>query len=119
MENQDIIRLRQKYNAKKYLLFVLGLAFDFIGILTYIIPGATELFDVAWAPIAGSLYFMMYGGMLGALGGFFTFLEELFVFTDFIPSFTITWFYKYGIKGEKEFQKMLEKHMAIPAPAKS
>jgi hypothetical protein len=27
-----------------------------------------------------------------------TFVEEIFVFTDIVPSFTITWIYTYWIK---------------------
>jgi hypothetical protein len=57
--------------------------------------------DVVWAPIAGYLMTTMYKGKIGKIGGIVTFFEELLPFTDFIPSFTLTWIYNYLIKGSK------------------
>jgi hypothetical protein len=118
MTEQEVY-LRGKFNRKKSLLLVAGIVLDGIGIVTYVIPGITELLDIAWAPVAGMIYFAMYGGIAGAFGGFFTFLEELFIFTDWIPSFTITWLIKYGISGEKAFKKFQEKNVVAPTSAQT
>ena len=76
----------------------LGLIFDALGLISFTIPLIGEFEDVIWAPIAGFLMVWMYKGSLGKIGGIFTFLEEIIPFTDFIPSFTLVWIYKYLIK---------------------
>ena len=80
---------------------ILGILFDCIGMLSFTIPAIGEFSDVVWAPIAGYLMTTMYKGTIGKIGGVITFLEELFPFTDFIPSFTLTWVYNYLIKRNK------------------
>jgi hypothetical protein len=72
----------------------LCILFDVIGMASYIIPGLTEFTDVVWAPISGYLFFMLFGGRFGMVGGVLNFLEEIIPFTDIIPSFTIAWFIK-------------------------
>jgi hypothetical protein len=67
------------------------LALDLVGYFTYAIPVLGEFGDLIWAPIAGLLFFKLFGGWKGALGGFFAFAEELLPFTDFVPSFTLGW----------------------------
>jgi hypothetical protein len=42
----------------------------------------------------------MYKGNTGKIAGVLGFLEELILFTDIIPTFTITWIYTYIIKKE-------------------
>ena len=80
---------------------ILGIVFDGIGMLSFTVPFLGEFSDVVWAPIAGFLMTRMYKGTVGKVGGIFTFLEEIFPFTDVIPSFTLTWIYNYWIKKEK------------------
>ena len=80
---------------------ILGFVFDGIGMLSFTVPVLGEFSDVVWAPIAGYLMTTMYKGNIGKIGGVVTFLEELFPFTDFIPSFTLTWVYNYLIKRNK------------------
>lgn len=80
---------------------ILGILFDAIGMLSFSIPIIGEFSDVVWAPVAGYLMTQMYKGTVGKVGGFFAFLEEIIPFTDFIPSFTLTWMYNYWIKKEK------------------
>ncbi len=65
---------------------------DLIGMASYIIPGWGEIADTVWAPISGYVFFKLFGGRLGMIGGVLDFLEELLPFTDIIPSFTIAWF---------------------------
>jgi hypothetical protein len=80
---------------------ILGLVCDGIGMLSFSIPFLGEFSDVVWAPLAGFLMTWMYKGNLGKVAGIFTFFEEIIPFTDDIPSFTLTWMYKYWIKKEK------------------
>lgn len=77
---------------------ILGVLFDAVGMMSFTIPLLGEFSDVVWAPIAGFLMTWMYKGTVGKVGGIFTFLEEIIPFTDFIPSFTLTWIYNYWIK---------------------
>lgn len=77
---------------------ILGILFDTIGMLSFSVPLIGEFSDVIWAPISGLLMMWMYKGSVGKIGGVFSFLEEIFAFTDFIPTFTLAWIYKYVIK---------------------
>jgi hypothetical protein len=70
----------------------LCIALDIIGMSTYFIPALGEFADVVWAPISGFLFFKLFGGRFGVIGGVLNFLEEIIPFTDIIPSFTIAWF---------------------------
>lgn len=49
-------------------------------------------------PFAGFLMTWMYKGTVGKVGGVVTFLEEILPFSDFIPTFTLTWIYNYIIR---------------------
>ena len=77
---------------------VLGILFDAIGMLSFTVPFIGEFPDVIWAPLAGFLMTWMYKGTIGKVGGTIAFLEEILPFTDFIPTFTLTWIYTYLIK---------------------
>jgi hypothetical protein len=68
---------------------------DAIGCMTYIIPGIGEFGDIIWAPISAIIFYKTFGGWKGAFGSVFNFIEEILPGTDFIPSFTIMWFWKY------------------------
>ena len=70
---------------------VLCLILDFIGYASYSIPLLGEIADLVWAPVSGLLFFMLFGGWRGTIGGIFNFIEEILPGTDFIPSFTIMW----------------------------
>lgn len=77
---------------------VLGILFDAIGMLSFTVPFIGEFSDVIWAPLTGFLMTWMYKGTIGKVGGTIAFLEEILPFTDFIPTFTLTWIYTYLIK---------------------
>ena len=87
-------------NNKSRNLF-LGILFDLIGMLSFTVPFLGEFSDVIWAPLAGYLMTWMYKGTVGKVGGVVTFLEEILPFSDFIPTFTLTWIYNYVIKIKK------------------
>jgi hypothetical protein len=76
---------------------ILGLLFDAIGMLSFVIPYIGEFGDVVWAPLAGFLMTKMYEGRVGKVAGILTFVEEIIPFTDVIPSFTLTWMYTYWV----------------------
>lgn len=87
---------------KKYQLLLLSIFFDGLGMLSFLIPFIGEFSDVVWAPLSAFLIYKMYGGTLGKSVGIISFVEEMGIFgTDFLPTFTLTWIYKYIIKKEK------------------
>lgn len=65
---------------------------DVIGMASYILPAMAEFTDIVWAPISGYIFYKLFGGRLGLIGGVLDFLEEIIPGTDIIPSFTIAWF---------------------------
>lgn len=79
---------------------LLGILFDAIGLVSFTVPLVGEFSDVIWAPLAGFLMTWMYKGTIGRVGGVVTFLEEILPFSDFTPTFTLTWIYKYWIKNK-------------------
>ena len=89
---------------KKYKLLLFGVLMDGIGLESFIIPVLGEFFDVLWAPLSAYILYKMYGGIEGKIAGLIGFIEEAGIFgTDFIPTFTLTWIYKYLIK-RKDFK---------------
>lgn len=90
-----------KVKSYKYSKLVIGIFFDLIGMISYIIPGYLEFIDVAWAPLSGFILSKMYKGNVGKVAGTIEFLEELIPFTDAIPTFTLTWIYVYVFKKEQ------------------
>ena len=84
---------------------------DLVGMLSYAMPVIGETFDLIWAPISGLVFYKLFGGRFGMIGGVLDFLEEILPFTDVIPSFTIAWFIRKNAmeslsgKTEKAVQK--------------
>ncbi|QCX39530.1 hypothetical protein FF125_14180 [Aureibaculum algae] len=85
-------------STSKFGILALSILFDAIGMLSFAIPGIGEFSDVIWAPISALLVFKMYQGAVGKIGGMVSFIEEIVPGLDFIPTFTLTWIYKYVIK---------------------
>ena len=98
MTEAEVIKAR-KSNKNRNL--ILGIIFDLVGYASYSVPWVAESTDVVWAPIAGFMLARMYKGTVGRVGGVLEFLEEIILFTDFIPTFTLTWIYTYLIKKEE------------------
>jgi len=86
------------YNDNKIRNLFFGLIFDEIGMMSFTIPLIGEFSDLIWAPLSGFLMNWMYKGFLGKIGGTVSFLEEILSFSDFVPTFTLVWIYKYLIK---------------------
>ena len=92
----------------KYKNLLLGLLFDGVGMLSFVIPGVGEFSDVIWAPVAAWLMMKMYKGNAGKIGGAITFIEEALPGVDLIPTFTLMWLYTYVIAGDKQQKKILK-----------
>ncbi|WP_412560991.1 hypothetical protein [Winogradskyella sp. MIT101101] len=86
---------------KKYQILFLGLLFDALGFVSFIIPGVGEFSDIIWAPVSGWLMTKLYKGKEGRIAGVITFVEEALPGFDIIPSFTLMWIYTYVIKKDK------------------
>ena len=84
----------------KYKLLIRGIFFDLIGMLSYLIPVWAEYTDVLWAPLSAYILYRMYPGIEGKIGSLVSFVEEAFPFLDVIPTFTLTWIYRFIIKNE-------------------
>lgn len=84
----------------KYKTLALSIAFDAIGFIPFI--------DLVWAPLSGYLMTRMYKGEIGKRAGIFTFIEEIIPGLDFIPTFTIMWFYTNVIKNTKPEDTIIE-----------
>ncbi len=85
----------------KYRNLFLGLLFDAVGMLSFVIPGIGEFSDVIWAPLAGWLMTRLYKGRVGQAAGLIAFTEELVPGMDVIPTFTLTWIYTYLLNKKK------------------
>ncbi len=83
---------------KKYKHLFLGLLFDAIGMLSFVLPFIGDFSDVLWAPLAGWLMTRMYKGKIGQAAGVVAFIEEIIPGLDVVPTFTIMWVYTYLIK---------------------
>ncbi len=71
---------------------------DLIGCVSFAIPGFGEFSDVIWAPLSAYIFYKLFGGWKGKIGGIFNFIEEILPFTDVIPTFTLMWIWQYVIK---------------------
>ena len=78
----------------------IGILLDIVGMLTYLVPFFGEFADTFWAPLSAYILSQMYKGIIGKVGGIIEFLEEILPFSDFIPTFTLTWIYTYVIKNQ-------------------
>ncbi|EAR01183.1 hypothetical protein [Maribacter sp. HTCC2170] len=97
-----------KNKDKKYQTLLLGLLFDGIGMLSFVVPLIGDFADVIWAPLAGWLMTQLYKGKVGQAAGVFTFIEEIIPGLDVVPTFTIMWIYTYVLKGKKKKGRIIE-----------
>lgn len=84
-------------SKKSKLLF--GILFDLIGAASYLGGPLTAMTDLVWAPVSFFLMTKMFAGKAGVTAGIVSVIEELSPGLDVIPTFTLTWFYVYVIKG--------------------
>jgi len=81
-------------NTNKTSSLLFCILMDIIGYATYTVPVLGEVGDVIWAPVSALIFYRMFGGWKGAVGGVFNFIEEILPGTDFIPSFTLMWMWR-------------------------
>jgi len=67
-------------------------AIDFVGTLSFVVPGVGEFADVVWAPVSAALVKALFGSTLFAG---LNLAEELLPGLDFIPTATIAWGSKF------------------------
>ena len=82
-------------DTNKYTKLFLGLIFDALGYVSFIIPGIGEFSDIIWAPVSAWLMAKLYKGRVGNIAAVFSFIEEALPGFDVIPSFTLMWLYTY------------------------
>ncbi len=97
----------------KYKKLGISVLLDGVGYLSYVIPVVAEFTDIIWAPISAWIMMKLYKGTTGKVAGGVSFLEEIFVGVDFIPTFTITWLYTYVFKGEKKSDTIDVNHVEV------
>ena len=95
-----------KLYMKKYQKLLLGILFDALGYVSFLIPGNGELTDIIWAPVSAWLMTKLYKGKIGKIGAVVTFVEEALPFMDVVPTFTIIWLYTYIFKSDKSIEKL-------------
>lgn len=103
--------IERDYQNDKYLRLAAAIALDVVGMLTFLVPALGEFGDLIWAPIAAAASLALFGGRTGIVGGAFTFVEEVLPGTDVVPSLTLTWVYKYVVRGEASFESFVKKRM--------
>ncbi len=89
---------------KKYKKLALSIVLDLIGLI--------PLIDIIWAPLSGYIMTKLYKGTKGKVAAVVSFVEEIIPFSDFIPTFTIMWFYTY-IFGKKEIIEEKDEKITI------
>jgi len=89
------------YSISKYKKLLLGILFDALGYVSFIIPSFGEFTDVIWAPVSAWLMMKMYKGNTGKIAGVISFVEEALPFTDIIPAFTLMWLYTFVYKAKE------------------
>jgi hypothetical protein len=72
-----------------------SLAIDALGLATYLVPGLGETADWVMAPLLALWLRQVHGTWAGAA---VELAEELLPGTDFIPTATLTWIYRYWLK---------------------
>ena len=77
---------------------------DLVGMSSYLLPVIGETFDLAWAPVSGVLFYLLFGKKMGVFGGIFSFIEEILPGVDVIPTFTIAWFIRKREMDKAEMQ---------------
>ncbi len=94
--------MKNRFNWKK---LVLSLILDAIGVISFSVPGIGEFQDVIWAPLSAYILMKMYPGQTGKIAGTIEFIEEILPFSDFIPTFTLTFIYTNLFQTRKDARK--------------
>lgn len=90
----------------KYKKLGLGLLFDALGLVSFIIPGVGEFSDIVWAPVSAWLMTKLYVGKPGKVAGVISLVEEALPGFDVIPTFTLMWLYTYVFSSDKPVEEI-------------
>lgn len=82
---------------------IVCLALDAVGYISYGIP----MFDVIWAPLSAFILYKMFTGYKAKTGAVIQFIEEALPFTDFIPTFTLTFMVSLFVSPENDNKKSI------------
>jgi hypothetical protein len=82
-------------DVSKNKLLKKGILLDIIGMSTMFIPFFGPFIDLIWAPYAAKQMNDMYEGKKGKIASIIVFIEEILPGLDFIPTFTLMWFYTF------------------------
>jgi hypothetical protein len=104
---------RRQYAKKKYARLLTGLAVDLVGMSSYALPLLGESTDLVFGPLSGIACWLLYRKTLGGLGGVFGLLEELGPGTDIVPTLTLVWLYKYGVRGGRTYAEFVTEQKAL------
>lgn len=128
--------LEDKYNIEKTYLFEASITLDFVGMISYGLPGIGEITDIIFAPTMAIFLFFLYRNynkstrkaifnimrknnivfLSHIFGSGIYFFEELFTPFDIIPSATILWYYTFSIKREENKEVFLQKVSFYESP---
>ncbi|ANW96359.1 hypothetical protein AXE80_08745 [Wenyingzhuangia fucanilytica] len=75
----------------KYIKLLGSILLDVVGVIPFFFPGLGEMVDVVWAPLSAYLIIKIYNNKVSKYTAVIGFIEEALPFTDFVPTFTITW----------------------------
>ena len=79
---------RLQLTSHDCLRLLASIAIDLVGVGSFAVPLAGEVTDVAWAPIAALLIYLLHGRVAWACVGL---AEELLPGLDFVPTATLAW----------------------------
>ncbi|KAK9916902.1 hypothetical protein WJX75_008562 [Coccomyxa subellipsoidea] len=89
---------KARREMNKWNKLILSVAIDFVGMSSYIVPGAGNISDIGWAPVQAFIVHHLYNNRLLTT---LSFIEEVLPFTDIVPSATIGWLMEYTRGGKK------------------
>lgn len=88
-------------------LFIKGLVYDALGMVTVAIPVIGPFLDILWAPYAAKKMSEMYPGKKGKVASVLVFIEEILPGTDIIPTFTLMYFYTFVWSKNKQAKEQV------------
>jgi hypothetical protein len=105
-------QLREYIMADPSRKLMASLAIDFVGNISFALPGLGEFADVFWAPISATLLSHLYSTSV-PMAQYAGLVEEILPFTDIIPTATLAWcvelIYTYTI----QYKMRIECHFIL------
>ena len=84
------------------MFLIISILLDGVGMISFLIPGIGEFFDIVWAPLSAYLILKLYKGSFAKVASIISFGEEAGFFgTDILPTFTLSWIYEQIYKKKR------------------